>query len=86
MLTKLNVPISVEAHFDSQRRRFQPQRLFWSGREFRVTQLGLHHTYRQGRTLHHVFSVVSKQAFFRLELNSENLNWTLTEVSDGQSN
>jgi hypothetical protein len=48
-----------------------------------VLQVGLRHTYREGITRHHVFSVVSSSLFFRLNLNADNLSWTLEEVSDG---
>jgi hypothetical protein len=83
MVTRLDLPVSVESFFDHHQRRFEPRRLFWSGKSFTLTKIGLHHTYRQGRTLYHVFSVATERAFFRLELNSESLNWSLREVSDG---
>ena len=51
-----------------------------------VTRLGLHHTYRQGRILFHVFSATSNQVFFRLEFNSEDLSWKLKEIVDGLPN
>ena len=60
-----------------------PISLTWSGRTYQVLKLGLHHTYRDGVTRHHIFSVVSRDLFFRLNLNTDNLNWTLEEVSDG---
>jgi hypothetical protein len=43
----------------------------------------LHHTFRSGRTLFHVFSVASKSLFFRLVLNTDTLFWRLEEISDG---
>lgn len=86
MVTKLDLPVSVESFFDHQQRRFSPRRLFWSGTSFSLTKVGLHHTYRRGRTLFHVFSVASARAFFRLELNSDTLIWILREVSDGLPN
>lgn len=86
MITKLDVSVSVESFFDHQQRKFSPRRLFWSGRSFLLTKIGLHHTVRRGRTLFHVFSTVSSRVFFRLELNSENLTWSLKEVSDGLPN
>lgn len=86
MLTKLNSPVSVVAIYDHRQGEFSPRKLLWSGRVFELTKLGLHHTYRQGRTLYHVFSATSKEVFFRLELNSETLGWTLREISDGLPN
>jgi hypothetical protein len=60
--------------------------LEYAGREYKIEKLGLHHTYRFGRTLYHVFSVTGGGLFFRLVLNTDNLLWRLTEVSDGESN
>ncbi len=61
-----------------------PKQLGWRGRSYVINKTGLHHTYRSGRALIHVFSVTDGNMFFRLELNTDTLFWTLTEVSDGQ--
>jgi hypothetical protein len=61
-----------------------PKHLGWRGRSYTISKTGLHHTYRSGRALIHVFSVTDGNTFFRLELNTDTLLWTLTEVSDGQ--
>lgn len=61
----------------------RPLSIEWSGRDYPVSQVGLHHTYKDGNTRHHVFSVISDDLFFRLNLNADTLNWTLEEVSDG---
>lgn len=58
----------------------------YAGHEHKIEKLGLHHTYRAGRTLYHVFSVASHDLFFRLVLDTDNLLWKLTEVSDGEAN
>lgn len=60
-----------------------PISLTWYNRTYQIIQLGLHHTYRDGITRHHVFSVISQDLFFRLNLNTDNLIWTLEEISDG---
>ena len=61
-----------------------PKHLGWRGRSYTINKTGLHHTYRSGRALIHVFSVTDGNTFFRLELNTDTLLWMLTEVSDGQ--
>ena len=61
----------------------KPLILKWGHHEYSVSQVGLRHTYRDGITRHHVFSVVGGNLFFRLNLNADNLSWTLEEVSDG---
>ena len=78
-MQKMNIPISVI--FEKI-----PQKVLYAGREQRIEKLGLHHTYRLGRTLYHVFSVASRDLFFRLVLDTDNLLWKLTEVSDGEAN
>ncbi len=61
----------------------KPISLTWQNRDYIITQQGLHHTYRSGRTLHHIYSVLAGDLFFRLNLNADTLNWTLEEISDG---
>jgi len=83
MIEKISVPVSVALTFDHKTRHVFPKWLIWDGRLYPILKIGLHHTFRQGRTLYHVFSVVSKTLFFRLVLNTENLHWRLEEISDG---
>ncbi len=61
----------------------RPISIEWSGRDYPVSQVGLRHTYKDGNTRHHIFSVVADDLFFRLNLNADTLHWTLEEVSDG---
>jgi len=83
MIQTLSEPVSVNLAFDHSNRSVRPLSLVWSGRNYPVLQVGLRHTYRTGNTRYHVFSVVSNSLFFRLVLNTDNLHWTLSEVSDG---
>jgi hypothetical protein len=82
MTQKVDVPVSVVFSFNSQTRHLAPTVVSWGSRDYAITKVGLHHTYREGRTLFHVFSVASTTIFFRLVLNTDNLFWRLTEVSD----
>ncbi len=83
MNQKISEPISVSFTFDSERRTIKPRALVWNKRLYAVKKIGLHHKFRQGRTLYHVFSVASNSMFFRLVLNTESLHWKLEEISDG---
>lgn len=83
MIEKVSTPISVSLSFDSTKRKVFPKWVVWNGRLYPVEKVGLHHTYREGRTLYHVFSVATKSLFFRLVLNTDNLHWKLEEISDG---
>lgn len=85
MNLKVSVPVSVVFAYQADKSSIKPLFVNWNGRNYRIIKTGLHHTYRQGRTLYHVFSVVSQTLFFRLILNTENLFWRLEEISDGQT-
>ncbi len=76
MIQRISEPVDVVFHKI-------PISVTWSGRTYPIIKLGLHHTYREGIVRHHIFSVVSQDLFFRLNLNADNLSWTLEEVSDG---
>jgi len=83
MTQKISEPVSVELIYDHRQRFTIPRRLFWKGRSYPLIKLGLHHTFRRGKDLHHIFSVSSAELFFRLRLDTTNLSWTLEELSDG---
>jgi hypothetical protein len=85
MLQKLDTPISVVLVYNHKLRKTCPTMVVWEGRNYKIKKLGLHHTYYSGRTLFHVYSVASETIFFRLVLDTDTLNWRLTEISDGES-
>jgi len=86
MTQKLKLPISVISSFDHRNRRAVPVKILFEGRERLVSQIGFHHTFRDGRVLYHVYSVSAGTLFFRLVLDTETLAWNLEEISDGESN
>lgn len=83
MHLKVDIPVSVIFVYDPNGSKISPLKVRWDGRVYSITKVGLHHQFREGRTLHHIFSVVSDETFFRLNLNTDNLSWRLEEVSDG---
>jgi len=83
MIQKIDCPVSVSLAFDHVKRRVYPKWIVWEGKLYAVDKVGFHHTYREGRTLYHVFSVATKTLFFRISLNTETLHWRLQEISDG---
>lgn len=60
-----------------------PRWVKWRNRIYKVEKVGLHHTYRQGKTLYHTFSVATKTLFMRLTLDTNTLAWRLEEVENG---
>lgn len=59
-----------------------PKYVVWKGRNYTIDKIGLHHSYHEGRTLYHIFSVTAFTIFMRLKLNTDNLLWRLEEISD----
>jgi predicted glycoside hydrolase/deacetylase ChbG (UPF0249 family) len=84
MNLKLNIPVSVMIIFNAQNNKVTPYLIKWRARKYTVKKIGLHHTITVGKTLHHIFSVMTdNDTFFRLNLNTDTLHWILEEVSDG---
>ncbi len=75
--------ISVNLLFNHLKRTATPTSLYWRGRRYVITNVGLHHITREGRTMLHIFSVTDGTTAFKLELNTELLSWKLLEVDSG---
>lgn len=76
----INEPVSVALWSNHVSGKIMPYSLYWHGKRYQIRQMGFHHSFRQGRTLVHAFSVTDGVTFFRLEMNTETLDWKLTEV------
>lgn len=63
-----------------------PIYLKWKGRKYRLSVLGLMHPRREGRVLHYVFEVTDGSLAFKLDYNTESLQWTLLATSNGLPN
>jgi len=85
MIQKLGIPVSVTLHFDHKTRQVIPTEVLFEGHLHQIVKVGFHHTYRVGRTLFHVFSVVSETLFFKLVLNTDTLSWNLEEIADDET-
>lgn len=86
MLNLINQPISVVAIYDRIRNEVTPWRIKWQGRIYTISQIGFHHTVREGRALQHIFSVTDGNTAFKLRHDTETLSWMLEEISDGNAN
>ncbi len=75
----INEPVSVTMMYNHMQKKTAPLELIWRNRHYPITKVGLHHTYKQGQKLNHVFSVVSKDIFFELIFDAENLTWKMTK-------
>lgn len=79
----VNEKISVVTIFDSDTGSVLPKKIKWGRHIYLIETLGYHHKIREGRKLLHIFSVSNQTLAFRLSFDTENLHWTLEEVSDG---
>lgn len=85
MNIKINEKIKVVTLFDPYSRINKPLLLKWNSRTYKITKLGFHHKYKQGRTLMHVFSVTDGSTFFRIRFDTDTLDWVLEETYDGST-
>lgn len=63
-----------------------PRTVRWSGRDYKIQSVGLHHSTHRGDDLVHVFGVVTDSLWMRLEFETVSLSWKLIEINDGQAN
>lgn len=80
MAEAINESVSVNLLFNHIKRSVMPTSLFWRGRRYAITQMGLHHFFREGRVLIHIFSVTDGTTCFRIRLDTETLGWKLLEI------
>lgn len=86
MREECHEPVSMLAVFSPARRggvRVVPQVLQWRGKRWRVDTMGLYHPERRGTKRVHIFGFSSGETAFRVELDPDSLEWTLTEVFYG---
>jgi hypothetical protein len=83
MAEHINESVSVALWSNHTTNKTVPYSLYWHGRRYHITTVGLHHTVREGRVLTHIFSVTDGTTFFKLKFDTETLGWKLLEVADG---
>lgn len=57
-----------------------PLTMHWRNRDYKITKVGLQHNYLEGKTLVHIFSVLSNDLFLKLKLDTKYLSWVLLET------
>lgn len=83
MLEKVDEKIDVITIYKRMGAKVLPYKVRWNGRDYFIRKIGYHHKIREGRSIHHIFSVSSDTLAFRLRFDTETMYWTLEEVSDG---
>ncbi len=80
MAENINERVSVNLFSNHAKGMVFPTGFFWRGRTYTVNKVGLHHTFREGRSLIHVFSATDGNTFFKLQLDTETLQWRWVEI------
>ena len=85
MRETINEEVSVVMYYSGNKRQALPWHLRWRNRDYILDKPSYIHPVKVGDTLHHIFSVVDKEhtLWFRLNLDTSNLHWTLEAVHDG---
>ena len=82
----INEKVNVVSSYNREKGLVTPRKIHWQGKDYLINKLTYYHRIHQGRLLLHIFHVTDGTTDFRLSLNSENLHWTLEEISDGTAN
>lgn len=90
MFERVDEPVEVLVGFKQQSHsgkgssksstRVLPYLLSWRGSRYKLDIMGLHHPARKGINRIHFFEFTSGNTKFKLELDSETLEWRLVEV------
>ena len=85
MREPINERVSVVSVYSSRKHLFAPYIISWQNKEYKIGEIGFHHTTKQGEVLHHIFDCTDnhKNLSFRLNFDTKKLSWTLEVVSDG---
>ncbi len=77
--------VSMITSYNHEKNKAVPYKMRWRLRDYFIKKIAYHHTIREGRNLFHIFHVSDGNLDFRLKFDTENLDWVLEEVSDGNS-
>ena len=85
MRETINEEVSVVMYYSAKQREALPWRIRWQNKDYAVGKLGYYHKVKKGDTLHHIFELVDRDntLWFRLNLDTSNLHWTLEVIHDG---
>ncbi len=85
MREKINQEVGVITVFSARQRAAAPYMISWKNTDYHVSQIDYHHTVYRGKTLHHIYEVVDTDSrlYFKLNLDTSNLHWTLEAIHDG---
>ena len=77
MFEQINERIEVIVKFTGG--KTIPVKFLWFGQEIRIKKVNLVYSSFVGRTKFYYFAVSDEANYFKLQFDTENLNWTLLE-------
>lgn len=85
MQEKVNEKVSIISSYSRDNGLVMPRKMRWQGRDYTFKTQSYRGKWKNGRDLIHAFYVSDGIMDFRLNLNTDNLIWTLEEVTDGSA-
>lgn len=85
MQEKVGEKVSVIASFNRETGKTEPRKMRWQGRDYVFKKYAYQRKSRVGRDLIHTFYASTEGMDFKLNLNTDNLIWTLEEITDGST-
>ncbi|OGC45607.1 hypothetical protein A2V49_03905 [candidate division WWE3 bacterium RBG_19FT_COMBO_34_6] len=82
MSNKIKEMISVNFIFDHTKRKSSIKSILWKKTLYKIDKNCLHHTYKNGDALYHVFHVSCNTISFKILFDSSSLIWFLEEIYD----
>ncbi|HEX5430135.1 MAG TPA: hypothetical protein VFX17_03625 [Patescibacteria group bacterium] len=77
MLEQINEPIEVVTIF--RQGKAVPFKFLWNSKEYLVKKVNLSYSSREGQGKIYYFAVSDSVNYFKLQFDTETLNWTLLE-------
>ena len=77
MYQTINEPIQVVSNFKEG--KVQSLKFLWKDREYLFDKINLSYHHFEGRAKFYYFTVSDSVNYFKLQFNSDSLNWTLLE-------
>lgn len=85
-MDRVNELVDVVVKSKKGRGIVAPVVFLWKGRRRTMKEIGLVHPVRDGRSLHHIFEGTDGSLWYRLNYDTETLQWTLEATWDGLPN
>lgn len=77
MLEQINEPVEVATVF--KQGKIIPFKFLWQGKEYFIKKINLNYSTWQGRSKLYFFAVSDTVNYFKLQFDSDSLQWTLLE-------